>query len=231
MGILDRSLTYLPILSQGLGYTVGITVLTFIVATCAGFCLGAVSFHLGDRRSVSPNRSLRSDIVLTLITIYVRVFKGIPALTLLFLIFFALPQYNIRLSSVWTAVLGLGLIGSALLTEVFRSGFASIPKGQREAALAAGLTPIRTLWVVLMPQIWRITLPSLANYAIGLLKDTAIIAAVAAPEIMFYARNLVTTNFDSSTVYLLVAIIYFALSFPLARIADLLERRARRGRR
>lgn len=231
MEFLSRPLSYLPLLLQGMKYTIGITVLTFVVATLVGLLFGAASFQLGNPRGSSRILPLWKMLASFFITLYVRVFKGIPALTLLFLIYFALPQYNITINSLWTSVIGLGLIGSAMLTEVFRSGFSSLPVGQREAALAAGLTPQQTLWIVLLPQIWRIALPSLANYAIGLLKDTAIIAAVAAPEIMFYARNLVTTTFDTATVYLLVAVIYFTLSFPLARIADLLERRARRGRR
>ena len=73
----------------------------------------------------------------------------------------------------------------------------------------------------------RITLPPIGNYAIGLLKDTAIVSAIAAPEIMFYARNLVTSTFETTIIYVLVAILYFCLSFPLARIVGRLEERRR----
>ncbi len=229
MDLLARLSAYLPILLQGLGYTVGITVITFWVAFIGGFLLGAAAFELGVARLGRPSWSVA--VGLATIAVYVRLLKGIPALTLLFLLYFALPHYGVMINSFWAAVFGLGLIGSAMLTEVFRSGFAALPSGQREAALAAGMTPLTALVVVLLPQIWRVTLPSLANYAIALLKDTAIVSSVAAPEIMFYARNIVTRSFDSATVYLLVATLYFALSFPLARAADALERRARRGRR
>jgi len=78
---------------------------------------------------------------------------------------------------------------------------------------------------IILPQAIRITLPPVGNYAIGLLKDTAIVSAIAAPEIMFYARNLVTSTFETTLVYSMVAVLYFCLSFPLARIVNRLEAR------
>ena len=123
------------------------------------------------------------------------------------------------------AILGLSLIGGAILTEVFRSGFEALHHGQREAALAVGMTPGMAMRHIILPQAIRITLPPVGNYAIGLLKDTAIVSAIAAPEIMFYARNLVTSTFETTLVYSMVAILYFCLSFPLARVVSRLEAR------
>ena len=111
----------------------------------------------------------------------------------------------------------------------FGAGFDAIHAGQREAALAVGMTPIQAFKEIILPQSWRITLPPLANYAIGLLKETAVVSAIAAPEIMFFARNLVTRTFDTEIIYILVAVLYFCLSFPLARLADRFERQARVG--
>ena len=86
------------------------------------------------------------------------------------------------------------------------------------------MTPWMSLRYIILPQTWRITLPPIGNYAIALLKDTAVVSAIAAPEIMFYARNLVTRTFDTTFIYILAALLYFCLSFPLARIVDRFER-------
>ena len=99
--------------------------------------------------------------------------------------------------------------------------------GSGESALAVGMTPWTCLRFIILPQTWRITLPPLGNYAIALLKDTAVVSAIAAPEIMFWARNLVTSTFETTFVYVLAALLYFCLSFPLARLVGRFERAQR----
>ena len=160
-----------------------------------------------------------------LIHIYVELFRNTPVLAQLFIIYFGLAYMGFKVASFPAAIIGLGLNGGAVLTEVFRAGLGAIHHGQREAALAVGMTPWASLRYIILPQTWRITLPPLGNYAIALLKDTAVVSAIAAPEIMFYARNLVTTTFETTAVYILAAALYFCLSFPLARLVDRFERR------
>lgn len=162
-----------------------------------------------------------------LIDVYVEVFRGTPVLAQLFIIYFGLAHAGVTVAALPAAIIGLSLNGGAVLTEVFRAGFAAIHHGQREAALAVGMTPWDSMRYIILPQTWRITLPPLGNYAIALLKDTAVVSAIAAPEIMFYARNLVTSTFETTLIYVLAAALYFCLSFPLARIVDRFERRQR----
>lgn len=162
-----------------------------------------------------------------LIDAYVELFRNTPVLAQLFVIYFGLAYMGVKISALPAAIIGLGLNGGAILTEVFRSGLAAIHHGQREAALAVGMTPWASLRFIILPQTWRITLPPLGNYAIALLKDTAVVSAIAAPEIMFYARNLVTSTFETTFTYILAAALYFCLSFPLARLVDRFERRQR----
>ena len=121
----------------------------------------------------------------------------------------------------------IGAVGGAILTEVFRSGFEALHHGQREAALAVGMTPMMAMRYIILPQALRIVLPPVGNYAIGLLKDTAIVSAIAAPEIMFWARNLVTSTFQTTLIYVLAAVLYFCMSFPLAQVVNRLEERRR----
>ena len=159
-----------------------------------------------------------------LINIYIEVFRNTPVLVQVFIIYFGLPSVGLNIEPFPAAIIGLGLNGGAVLSEVFRAGLAAIHHGQREAALAVGMTPWDSLRYIILPQTWRITLPPLGNYAIALLKDTAIVSAIAAPEIMFWARNLVTSTFQTTFIYILAATIYFCLSFPLARLVNRFER-------
>lgn len=194
--------------------TVEITLASFFVAIVIGLSLALVK--LGRFRLLN-----------LLIDVYVEVFRNTPVLVQLFLIYFGLAYTGMKVASFPAAIIGLGLNGGAILTEVFRAGFIAIHHGQREAALAVGMTPWTSIRYIILPQTWRITLPPLGNYAIALLKDTAVVSAIAAPEIMFYARNLVTSTFETTYTYVLAAILYFCLSFPLARLVDRFERRQR----
>ena len=194
--------------------TVAITLASLAVAILLGLSLALV-------------RLLGLRIVNALITVYVEVFRNTPVLAQLFIIYFSLPYLGVKIDPFPAAVIGLGLNGGAVLSEVFRAGLNAIHFGQREAALAVGMTPWMSVRYILLPQTWRITLPPLGNYAIALLKDTAIVSAIAAPEIMFWARNLVTSTFETTFVYILAAILYFCLSFPLARLVERFERRQR----
>lgn len=211
---LAKLAAFTPPLLEGAFTTVVITLLSLAVAIVIGLVLALV-------------RLARIRAVNVLIDAYVELFRNTPVLAQLFIIYFGLPYLGYKIPSFPAAILGLGLNGGAVLSEVFRAGLGAIHHGQREAALAVGMTPLMSLRYIILPQTWRITLPPLGNYAIALLKDTAVVSAVAAPEIMFRARNLVTTTFETSFIYALVAVFYFCLSFPLARIVDRLERQQR----
>jgi len=203
-----------PPLLRGAVTTIEITLVSLIAA----FVIG-LSFALIQRAGI---RWLN-----WIITAYVEVFRNTPVLTQLFIIYFGLPYLGYKIPSFFAAIIGLGLNGGAVLAEVFRAGIAAIHSGQREAALSVGMTPWMSLRYIILPQTWRITLPPVGNYAIALFKDTAVVSAIAAPEIMFFARNLVTSTFDTGTIYAMVAILYFILAFPMARLVDRLERQQR----
>lgn len=154
-----------------------------------------------------------------------------PVLAQLFLPYFGLAQIGIKLDPIPVAILGFGINGGAFLTEVFRAGLLSVHTGQSEAAFMLGMTRLKALRYVLLPQALRVVLPPLANYGVGLLKETALASAVAAPELSFYARNLVTKTYLSGPIYVMAAATYIAMSFPLSRLAQHLELRFNRGRR
>jgi His/Glu/Gln/Arg/opine family amino acid ABC transporter permease subunit len=155
---------------------------------------------------------------------YMEIFRGTPALVQLFVIYFGLPDIGFEPSPFEAAIVGLGLNGAAYLSEVYRAGIESIHRGQMEAALSLGMTPARALQYIVLPQAIRTMLPPITNFAIVLLKDTALVFAVGVVEIMALARNLVTETLQSAAVYLIAGGIYLCVTIPMARLAAGLER-------
>jgi polar amino acid transport system permease protein len=192
------------------------TALAFILANAAGLFLALAR--------VSNLRPL-SAFALT----YIEVVRGIPALTLLFVIYFALPAIGVKFDSFTAAVVGLGLNGAAYLAEVFRAGILAIHRGQVEAALSIGLTPLNVMRLVILPQAFRVALPPIANYAIALLKDTSVASIIAAPELMLRARDLASSSYLPMHLFLLAALMYFVMSYPISLAVRGLERRMSRG--
>jgi His/Glu/Gln/Arg/opine family amino acid ABC transporter permease subunit len=200
-------------LVAGLGVTVLVTLAALVLGVTFGFLLALVRQFAGLR------------LLNVVIDAYCEILCNVPALTHLFILYFGLASIGVRLTSIAAAVLGLGLIGAAITCAIFRAGFSALPRGQAEAALAAGLTPLQTIFAILTPQAMRIALPALGNYAVQLLKDTSVVSAIAAPEIMFFARSMVTSSFQTTLIYATAAGLYLVLSLPLMQATRFLERR------
>jgi polar amino acid transport system permease protein len=188
--------------------------------------LGAFIFAIGTGLILATLRYLLPIALIRVpIAVFVEIFRNVPSLTHLFIIYFGLAYVGIRFGSISSAIIALGLIGGATLTDVFRAGFEAVHTGQREAALAVGMTPRLAFREIILPQTWRVTLPPIGNYAVQLVKDTSLVAAIAAPEVMFTARNLVVTTFETSIIYAFAAGVYLLLCLPLSRLAKTLEQR------
>jgi polar amino acid transport system permease protein len=196
------------------------TIMTIKVA--AGSMLVAMTFGLGLSTIVYLTSS---RLIHALVRFYVEALRNVPSLTFLFLLYFGLAASGIKLSSITAAVLGLGLIGGAVSVDIFRSGFRSVPTGQSEAAVSIGLTPFASFLLIILPQGMRLSLPSIGNYAVGLIKDTSLVAAIAAPEIMFNARQLVNETFQTAMIYGSAALVYLVLTGLVAQSVSFVERR------
>ena len=200
------------------------TLRLMVVAFCLACALGLVIALL----RISPLAPLRG-----LARLYIGFFRGVPVLVILYWIYFALPEMGYKLlviSSYTAAVLGLGIHGGAFLAEIFRSGIESLHRGQREAALSLGMTPAKAMRWIILPQALRVVLPPIANYAVGLLKETALCSIIAAPELMLRAKDLASSSFLPMQAFVLAAIFYYFMGFPLMRAAEYLEVRMGAGR-
>lgn len=157
-------------------------------------------------------------------TAYVEFFRGTPALVQLFVVYFGFPDAGFQPTPFQAAIIGLGLNGAAYLSEIYRAGIESIHRGQMEAALSLGMTPARAMLDIILPQAVRTMLPPMTNFAIVLLKDTAIVFAVGVLEVMALARQLVTETLQSAPIYLMAGAMYLCVTIPMARLVARLER-------
>ncbi len=223
--MMDFLLTYLdylpdwgPRLLEGAVVTAGLSLLGFALALGLGGLLVAMQR--------SGSRSLAA-----LAHAYVLSVRTVPLLALLLTLYFALPSLGLTLPAYWAGALGLGLHGSAYVAEILRGGLASIHRGQRESALAAGLSPLQVFAHVVFPQALRVMVAPLLNTYVSLLKDSSLCALIATDELMLVARAIASESFLPLHIFLLVGLFYFGIALPLSMLSRFLERRLRRGRR
>jgi polar amino acid transport system substrate-binding protein len=196
---------------KGAATTLQISVASFGLAVPFGFFLAAMRIY-------SPK-----PLSLTAAT-YVELFRGTPVLLQLYVLYFGIAPI-IKLGPLEACIIGLGLNYAAYESEIYRGAILSIPKGQSEAAHSLGLGGWQTLRHVIMPQAFRIALPPMTNDFIALLKDSSLVGVIAVVEL---TKRMTIAAVDLRGWMVpgaVCAALYFAMSFPLARLARWMERR------
>jgi polar amino acid transport system permease protein len=157
--------------------------------------------------------------------IYIELIRATPALLQLFIIYFGLTSFNIRLGPFSAAALTLGLIGGAYAAEVFRAGIEAVDRGQFEAARSLGMPAPLAMRRIILPQAAILILPPFTNFVIAMIKDTSLALTIAVPEIMYRSYDAASQSFRSLEIYAMAGVIYVAICLPLAQLAKALERR------
>jgi len=207
-----------PQIYEAIWVTIELTVASFALALFLGLVLA-----IGKLSPIKPVRYF--------CTAYIEVARGVPALAILFLLYFGLVPLGIVFDAFTAGAIGLGMSAAAYIAEVFRAGIQAIHKGQREAALAVGMTPAMTFRHIILPQAVRIILPPMLNMLILLLKDTSICSLISTEELMLRAKDLAMMSFQPMHLFLLAGVIYFLLAWPLSVLTRRVEVRMRRGAR
>jgi len=157
---------------------------------------------------------------------YIGLFQGTPLLMQLFLMFFGLPMLGFRIEPWTAAALGLTFFASAFLAEIWRSGVQALPRGQWDAGASLGLHYLQELRLIILPQAFAITRAPTVGFLVQLIKSTALTSIIGFEELVRASNAINNATFRPFTVYVIVALIYFALCFPLTRYAKMLELRA-----
>ncbi|UUP15897.1 amino acid ABC transporter permease [Nitratireductor thuwali] len=203
-----------PMLMRGIGNTIMLGVASTILGGAGGLIVCLMRLY-----GPKPARIFAIG--------YIDLFRALPILVLLILIYYALPFVGIRFSSFTSATLALSLVFSAFTAEVCRAGIESIPRGQFEAAQALGLNFWITMRKVILPQALRVVIPPLTSNCVTIYKDTALASVVAMPDLLKQATDA-QALMANPTPLIGAAAIYLAFLWPLVRLVNHLEERGRR---
>jgi polar amino acid transport system permease protein len=208
-----------PIIRQGVIVTLLISVTSIIIASILALltALGRLS-HIAFLYSLS--------------TFYVSVIRGTPLILQIVFFFLALPQMGIVLDATLSGILALSLNYGAYMSETFRAGIQGVGKGQREAALALGMTQGQMMRRIVLPQALRIVIPPIGNDFIAMLKDSALVSTLGfVRDLMWYGQNQGRREFRSLEALLVVAVWYWAMTIAFSWLQGKLEKRMARGDR
>lgn len=172
--------------------------------------------------------------IYALASLYVSVVRGTPLILQIIFVFIALPQLVPQASQIPAIALGIAALGfnyGAYMTEIFRAGIQAVPGGQREAALALGMSERRIMFRVVLPQAVRIVTPPMGNEFIAMIKDSALVYVIGVQELLWRARTVGTANFRGLEMLLTAAAVYWILTVILSFFQERLEQRMARGDR
>lgn len=208
----------------GIGFTIRATLLAFAISLALGMVLA-----LG--------RISNSVVLSNLARTYIEFIRGVPILPLIFFLALVIvPDVagwlgvdNRNISTEWRGVIALAIIYGAYIAEVFRGGVQSVPRGQMEAGLSLGMSRMRTLRLVILPQAMRAVIPPLGNDFIAILKDSSLLSVLAVGEVTLRARQYAAGSFRFRESYVVLVFIYVTLVLGLSFLLSRLERRLRRG--
>ena len=209
----DVLVSSFPLLLSGLR----VTLLLGVVSIAAGLALG-LFVALIRIYAVRPAAIVAK--------IYIDVFRSIPLLVLLIVVYYALPFVGLRMSPFLSAATALTLVSGAYTAEIFRAGIEAIPRGQFEASQALGLGCRHMMADVILPQAIRIVIPPLTNNCINVMKDTALASVVAMPDLLKQATQAQALE-ANPTPLIVAALMYIALLWPLVILVGRLEKRYR----
>lgn len=185
-------------LAQGVSYTVLVT----LVCSATGLVVGLI---------LSSLRRLHFTGITPLIDGYTYVFRGVPVLVLLFIVYFGLPGIGFKVPPLLAMALSLGLVASAYLAEVFRGAFNSVDPAEILAGEAMGMTRLQVLIYIELPQMLRFSVPGMVNEFTTVLKFSPFAYTVGIPEITKQAMTLTATTLRGVEIYLAVGVLYFVI--------------------
>jgi glutamate transport system permease protein len=208
------------LLGKGLLATLTAAALAIVFSLVIGSAVGVARMMLG--------RTTRIPIVGL-----IELLRGLPVVITIYFASRVLPELGVDLSGMpggsglWFLVIGLTAYNSVIIAEIIRAGVASLPAGQREAALAVGLSPGATMRLVLLPQAVRIMLPALISQLVVILKDTSLAAVLGLYTELLRQGNLIALNLDNPIQILsVVAVIFILINYSLSRLATWADQRS-----
>ena len=215
---------YHQMIFKGIGYTMLVSIIGTIIGLVIGLLIGVFRTMPTPKNKFLRVLKKAADWILST---YVEIFRGTPMMVQAMVIFwgFALINNGVTLNVVFAGLFIVSINTGAYMAEIVRGGIISVSKGQFEGAHAIGMTHAQTMFYVVIPQVLRNILPSVANEFVINIKDTSVLNVIGFTELYFVAYTINSINYQTFATYLLVAIIYFVLTFTITRILRLIEKK------
>lgn len=207
------------------------TILTLyisVIGTILGFLLGYIAGLIQDTEIRKEDHYIKKAvlrIVKLVFTIYVEIFRGTPMIVQAMIVYYGLRQSGVELSPTVAGILVTLLNTGAYMAETVRAGINSVDPGQREGALAMGMSPLKAMFYIVLPQAFSNILPEMANTFLTNLKMTSVLNVIAVQELFMAAKTAGGNYYKYYEAYLVIAVIYFVLCFVFGRLFLLVERR------
>jgi polar amino acid transport system permease protein len=198
---------------DGLLVTIELTVAANIVGLTLGFLLALLVMS-------------RFAIIRLPVTLFIEFFRCTPAIIQIVWFFYCVPMlFDVFLGSITMGVIALGLNLAAFNAEAYRASIQAVPKEQLDAGIALGLTPLQRILYIILPAAVRNSVPVLLTNGIGIFQQSALVAIVAVQDLMYEGKTLATLTYRPIETFTIIALIYFAVSFPVTQIVGRIERR------
>ena len=205
---------YLPLLLRGTEFTVVVCAISGVIGSIVGLVFGTAR--------TSPSRVARA-----LSAVYINFIRGVPPLVILFFAYFVIPLAvpGVTFTIGFTAVVALSVYAGAYMAEIVRGSIEAIPTGQSEAAEALGMGYLAKLRYVVLPQAMKVAVPPAIGFLIALVKASSLTSVINAVDLTKAGRIVSTQNQDPLTTMLVVAALYFVISYPISILGRWYERR------
>lgn len=209
----DIIVHYLPVLLKGTLFTIGVSLVSILCGSILGLVIGF--------GKMAPRWYFRWPF-----HAYINIFRGTPLYVQILIVHFGLiPLFYGKTYVLMSAFVALSLNSAAYSAEIFRAGIQSIDPGQREAALSLGMTKLQAMRFIILPQAIKRMVPAFGNEFIVLVKDSSLLALIAAPEIMYWSNTMKGQYLRIWEPYLTAALIYFILTYSLSKLLNYIERK------
>jgi polar amino acid transport system permease protein len=206
-------LPYLPVFGKGALLTLEISALAILISFPCGL--------LGALMRLSRSRLLRA-----VGTFYVELVRNVPLLVVLYVLFYALPAYGFPINAFTAGVLGLSINSAAFTIEIFRGAFAAIPAGQYEAARALGMSWAQIFGLVIIPQVFRVALPSLGNQVVSVVLGSAQASIIGVAELTYQTQSVGSATFRYFELFTMAALFYIVCAQLIGGVWRLFTGRA-----
>ncbi|MDR3097819.1 MAG: amino acid ABC transporter permease [Paraburkholderia sp.] len=214
----------LEFIHRKIGYLIMQGATTTLMVSAISIAIAFVLALIGALAKLSSN-----GIAVGIATFYTSLFRGLPLLMQIFILYLGLPQLGYVVDPIPAGVTALSLCYGAYMTEIFRAGIQSIPHGQWNAARALGFTPYQMMRLIILPQAMRVIIPPTGNQFIAMLKDSSLVSVVGVWELTYVATTEGQKEFRHMEMLVSAALVYWVMSLVLELVQSRIERRFRKA--